>query len=195
MNYEAIVIGVSAGGLNALKAILPTLPVQYGIPLIIVQHIGPRSDGEWFRILGKLSNVKIKEAEEKEKIEPGTVYVAPPNYHLLIEKDRTLSLSISERVNFSRPSVDVLFESASDVYGDKLIGIVLTGANSDGAKGLKRIKENGGLAIVQDPSTAEISLMPESAIGTGPVDYVLSLEKIAELLIRLDQNNSDRGAT
>ncbi|EMY79804.1 protein-glutamate methylesterase CheB [Leptospira weilii serovar Ranarum str. ICFT] len=195
MNYEAIVIGVSAGGLNALKTILPTLPVRYGIPLIIVQHIGPRSDGEWLRILGRLSNVKIKEAEEKEKIEPGTVYAAPPNYHLLIERDRTISLSVSERVNFSRPSVDVLFESASDVYGDKLIGIVLTGANSDGAKGLKRIKDNGGLAIVQDPLTAEFALMPESAIGAVGVDCILSLEKIAELLIRLDQNNPNRGNT
>ncbi|EKR63832.1 protein-glutamate methylesterase CheB [Leptospira weilii str. 2006001853] len=195
MEYEAIVIGVSAGGMNAMKAILPSLPAEYGIPLVLVQHTGPRSDGTWFRILGDLCNIKIKEAEEKEKIESGTVYAAPPNYHLLIEKDRTFSLSISERVNFSRPSIDVLFESASDAYGDRLIGVVLTGANSDGAKGLKKIKENGGLAIVQDPLYSEVSLMPESAIRAGPVDYILSLEKITELLIRLDQNNLNRGHT
>ncbi|MBE8398656.1 chemotaxis protein CheB [Leptospira borgpetersenii] len=186
MKYEAIVIGVSAGGMNAMKTILPSLPAGYGIPLILVQHIGPRSDGTWIRVLRDFSRIKIKEAEEKEKIGPGTVYVAPPNYHLLIEKDKTVSLSTSERVNFSRPSIDVLFESASDAYGDGLIGIVLTGANSDGAKGLKKIKENGGLAIVQDPLYSEVSLMPESAIRAGPVDYILSLEKIAELLIRLD---------
>ncbi|MDQ7244465.1 chemotaxis protein CheB [Leptospira borgpetersenii] len=186
MKYEAIVIGVSAGGMNAMKTILSSLPAEYGIPLILVQHIGPRSDGTWIRVLRDFSKIKIKEAEEKEKIEPGTVYVAPPNYHLLIEKDKTISLSTSERVNFSRPSIDVLFESASDAYGDGLIGIVLTGANSDGAKGLKKIKENGGLAIVQDPLYSEVSLMPESAIRAGPVDYILFLEKIAELLIRLD---------
>ncbi|AVQ12511.1 Protein-glutamate methylesterase CheB [Leptospira santarosai] len=195
MNYEAIVMGVSAGGMNAMKTILPYLPSEYGIPLILVQHIGPRSDGTWFRILGDLCGIRIKEAEEKEKIEPGTVYVAPPNYHLLIEKDKTLSLAVTERVNFSRPSIDVLFESASDAYGDRLIGIVLTGANSDGAKGLKKIKENGGLAIVQDPLCSEASLMPESAIRAGPVDHILSLEKITELLIRLDLNNTDRGYT
>ncbi|ASV10690.1 MULTISPECIES: chemotaxis protein CheB [Leptospira] len=195
MNYEAIVMGVSAGGMNAMKTILPSLPSEYGIPLILVQHIGPRSDGTWFRILGDLCDIRIKEAEEKEKIEPGTVYVAPPNYHLLIERDKTVSLSVTERVNFSRPSIDVLFESASDAYGDRLIGIVLTGANSDGAKGLKKIKENGGLAIVQDPLCSEASLMPESAIRAGPVDHILSLEKITELLIRLDLNNTDRGYT
>ncbi|MDI7200735.1 chemotaxis protein CheB [Leptospira santarosai] len=188
-------MGVSAGGMNAMKTILPSLPSEYGIPLILVQHIGPRSDGTWFRILGDLCDIRIKEAEEKEKIEPGTVYVAPPNYHLLIERDKTVSLSVTERVNFSRPSIDVLFESASDAYGDRLIGIVLTGANSDGAKGLKKIKENGGLAIVQDPSCSEASLMPESAIRAGPVDHILSLEKITELLIRLDLNNTDRGYT
>ncbi|MDI7156548.1 chemotaxis protein CheB [Leptospira santarosai] len=195
MNYEAIVMGVSAGGMNAMKTILPSLPSEYGIPLILVQHIGPRSDGTWFRILGDLCDIRIKKAEEKEKIEPGTVYVAPPNYHLLIERDKTVSLSVTERVNFSRPSIDVLFESASDAYGDRLIGIVLTGANSDGAKGLKKIKENGGLAIVQDPLCSEASLMPESAIRAGPVDHILSLEKITELLIRLDLNNTDRGYT
>ncbi|WP_061296287.1 chemotaxis protein CheB [Leptospira interrogans] len=192
MNYEAIVIGVSAGGINAMKTILPTLPTQFGIPIVIVQHIGARSDGEWFRILEKLCNIKIKEAEEKEEIKSGMVYVAPPNYHLLIEKDRTFSFSIGERVNFSRPSIDVLFETASEVYEDKLIGVILTGANSDGAQGLKKIKENGGLAVVQDPLTAEIALMPRSAIEATSVDYVLSLEKIAELFIRLDQNNLEQ---
>lgn len=141
MKYGAIVIGVSAGGLNAMKTILPTLPAQFGIPIVVVQHIGARSDGEWFRILEKLCNVKIKEAEEKEEIKSGVVYVAPPNYHLLIERDRTFSFSIGERVNFSRPSIDVLFETASEVYGDKLIGVILTGANSDGAQGLKKLRK------------------------------------------------------
>ncbi|RHX79266.1 chemotaxis protein CheB [Leptospira yasudae] len=192
MKYEAIVVGVSSGGLNAMKTIFSALPADYEIPLIVVQHLSPRSDGEWIRILGRSSRIKIKEADEKETIEGPAVYVSPPNYHLLIEKNRTFSLSADERVNFARPSVDVLFESASEVYGEALIGIVLTGANSDGANGMKKIKANGGLAIVQDPTTAEAPFMPEAAIRACSVDHVLSLEKISEFLIRLNFKNSEK---
>ncbi|MBW0435681.1 chemotaxis protein CheB [Leptospira yasudae] len=192
MKYEAIVVGVSSGGLNAMKTIFSALPADYEIPLIVVQHLSPRSDGEWIRILGRSCRIKIKEADEKETINVSTVYVSPPNYHLLIEKNRTFSLSADERVNFARPSVDVLFESASEVYGEALIGIVLTGANSDGANGMKKIKANGGLAIVQDPTTAEAPFMPEAAIRACSVDYVLSLEKISEFLIRLNFKNSEK---
>jgi len=197
MNYEAIVIGVSSGGMNALNYIFSTLPADFSIPIIIVQHVSARSDNEWINLLNNKSNLTIKEADEKEKIacpteqsfgrETGKVYIAPANYHLLIEKDRTFSLTIDELVNFARPSIDVLFESAAEAYKNKLIGIVLTGANNDGAKGIKRIKECGGLAVIQDPETAESSTMPASAIAVIKPDYILSLEKIIELLIKIDK--------
>lgn len=185
MRYEAIVIGVSSGGMNALKVMFSLLPKDFNTPVIIVQHIGAHSDSHWIKLLNDKSNLPIKEADEKEKIENGKVYIAPPNYHLLIEKDKTFSLTVGERVNYSRPSIDVLFESAAEAYADKLIGIILTGSNNDGTKGIKRIKECGGLAIAQDPETAESSYMPASAIADVQVDYVLPLDGIADLLIKI----------
>jgi two-component system chemotaxis response regulator CheB len=185
MKYEAIVIGVSSGGMNALKFIFSTLPADFSIPIIIVQHVSARSDNEWINLLNNKSNLTIKEADEKDKIETGNVYIAAANYHLLIENDKTFSLTIDEHVNFARPSIDVLFESAAEAYKDKLIGIVLTGSNNDGAKGIKRIKELGGMVIIQDPKTAESSTMPESAIATVQPDYILSLEEIVQLLIKI----------
>jgi two-component system, chemotaxis family, protein-glutamate methylesterase/glutaminase len=187
MYYDAIVIGTSSGGMNALKFIFSALPVDFSIPIIIVQHISPRSDNQWIKLLNNNSKLYLKEADEKEKIEQGIVYIAPPNYHLMIERNKTFSLTIDERVNYSRPSIDVLFESAAEAYKNKLIGVILTGSNNDGTKGIKRIKENGGLTIAQDPETAESSYMPASAIAAIQPDYILSLEKITELLIKLDK--------
>lgn len=187
MRYEAIVIGVSSGGMNAMKVMFSLLPKDFTIPVIIVQHIGAHSDSQWIKLLNNKSNIPIKESDEKEKIENGNVYIAPPNYHLLIEKDKTFSLTVGERVNYSRPSIDELFESAAEAYADKLIGIVLTGSNNDGTNGLKRIKEYGGLTIAQDPKTAASAYMPASAIAAINPDYVLSLEGITELLITLDK--------
>ncbi len=189
MNYEAIVIGVSSGGMNALKFIFSALPARFSLPIIIVQHINARSDNEWIKLLNEKSNLTIKEADEKEKIASENIYIAPANYHLMIESDKTFSLTIDEYVNFARPSIDVLFESAAEAYKSKLIGIVLTGSNNDGAKGIKRIKELRGLAIVQDPETAESPTMPASAIAAIQPDYILSLEKIVELLLKITQNN------
>ena len=186
MHYKAIVIGVSSGGMNALKTIFSALPANFGIPIIIVQHVGANSDSQWINLLNEKSNLHLKEADEKEKIEKGNVYFAPPNYHLLIEKDNTFSLTIDERVNFARPSIDVLFESAAEAYNKKLIGVVLTGSNHDGSLGIKRIKECGGLAIIQDPKTAESSFMPKSAIAGITPDYILALKDIVELLIKID---------
>ncbi|MFV8342983.1 chemotaxis protein CheB [Flavobacterium sp. XS2P39] len=187
MQYDAIVIGVSSGGLNALKIIFAALPVHFNIPIIIVQHLGAHSDSNWIKILNEKSHLDIKEADEKEKIEKGKIYFAPPNYHLLIEKDKTFSLTIDQRVSFARPSIDVLFETAAEAYTNKLIGVVLTGSNYDGTEGIKRIKQCGGLAIIQDPKTAESAYMPASAIKAIVPDYVLSLEDIAEVLIIMDQ--------
>jgi two-component system chemotaxis response regulator CheB len=191
MHYEAIVIGVSSGGMNALKIISSALPIDFKIPIIIVQHVGAHSDSQWIQLLNEKSNLHVKEADEKEKIEKGTIYIAPPNYHLLIEKDKTFSLTIDERVNFARPSIDVLFESAAEAYRNKLIGIVLTGSNSDGTIGITRIKECGGLSIIQDPKTAESSYMPKSAITAIEPDYILSLENIIALLIELDHTKKE----
>lgn len=185
MKYEAVVIGVSSGGLNALKILLPALPADFGLPVIIVQHVGVHSENYWIGILNSMCKLQVKEADEKEIIEKGNVYIAPANYHLLVEKDHTLSLSVEQKVNFARPSIDVLFESAAEAYKEKLIGIILTGSNNDGTKGIKKIKDKGGIAIVQDPATAESPYMPSSAIAAGSTDYILSVEKIIHLLIEL----------
>ena len=190
MRYEAIVIGVSSGGMNALKILFSFLPKDFGIPIIIVQHVSSHSNNQWIKLLNDKSNLYIKEADEKEKIENGTIYIAPANYHLMIEINKTFSLTIDERVNYARPSIDVLFESAAEVYKDKLIGIVLTGSNNDGSKGVKRIKECGGFVIIQNPETAESSYMPASAIAAIKPDYILSLVDITDLLIKFDKQNN-----
>jgi two-component system chemotaxis response regulator CheB len=154
--YDAVVIGSSAGGLNALKTIFQGLDGTFPLPVIIVQHISPDSDNYLIHILNDMNKLKVKEADEKESPVAGTAYIAPPNYHLLVESDGTFTLTVDERVNYARPSIDVLFETAAEAWRGKLIGIILTGANNDGSKGLKRIKELGGLAVVQDPETAEV---------------------------------------
>lgn len=182
--YEAIVIGVSAGGMQALSTILPELPKDFSLPLIVVQHIQEGSKSGLSKYLDRISKILVKEADEKELIRPGTVYLAPASYHLLIEEDRTFSLSVDPRVNYARPSIDVLFESAADVYENGLIGVILTGANSDGSQGLKKIKQYGGLTIVQDPATAVAECMPLMAIQATEVDHVLRLEDIGPFLRR-----------
>ena len=185
MKYKAIVIGASAGGLNAIKTILTPLKAEFEVPILIVQHLSVHSDGYMARYLNEICKINVKEADEKEKVLPGNVYIAPSNYHLLIEKDETITLTVDPKVNYSRPAIDPLFESAAEVYKDELIGIILTGANSDGSEGLKKIKELGGIAIVQDPSTAEADFMPKAAIKITEVDYILSLDKISDKLIKL----------
>ena len=183
--YEAIVIGMAAGGMRALATILPHLPEDFSFPVMVVQHIAPDSDGFLAVHLNNLSRVRVKEAFDKEPIRPATVYLAPPNYHLLVERDRTLCLSVDERVHFARPSIDVLFQNAADVYAERLVGVVLTGANTDGSQGLKHIRHNGGLTIVQDPSTAESPCMPSAAIEAAKPDYIAGLAGIGPLLTSL----------
>ncbi|MEW6088018.1 MAG: chemotaxis protein CheB [bacterium] len=183
--YEAVVIGASAGGLNALQIILSTLSDKFSLPIIIAQHQHPRSKELLVKVLQGIGKIPVKEAIDKEKISPGVIYFAPADYHLMIEEDRSFALSMSEPVNFARPSIDVLFETAAEVYRNRLIGIILTGANSDGSAGLKRIKEYGGLAIVQDPKNAEVDSMPKAAIREAKPDFIVSLEKIGTLLNKL----------
>jgi len=182
IHYQAVVIGSSAGGLNALKLLFNELDEKFKLPVIIVQHISPNSENYLIQILNDLKKMSVKEADEKEKPEKGNAYIAPPNYHLLLEPDQTFSLTIDERVNYARPSIDVLFETAAEAYREKLIGIILTGANNDGSKGLKRIKEMGGLTIVQDPETAEVNSMPRAAILASAVDKIMSIKEIAGFL-------------
>ncbi len=184
-SYEAVVIGVSAGGLHALETILPLLPQDYGLPVMIVQHRSRTNDDFLHQFFDKLCLLHVIEAEEKMVAQAGHIYIAPPDYHLQVEMDRSLSLSVDPPVNWSRPSVDVLFETAAEAYRDKLVGVVMTGANNDGSKGLVRIKQLGGLTVIQDPKTAEVSQMPQGAIDAVGGDHVLSLVKIGQFLATL----------
>ncbi len=184
--YKVIVIGVSTGGTKALKTILSVLPSRFALSVIIVMHRHKDADGYLEQSLDNECKMRVKQADAREEIKAGVVYVAPPNYHLLIEDDGSFSLSVAGAVNYARPSVDVVFESAAEVYGKGLIGVVLTGANKDGSQGLKKIKEAGGLAIVQIPEKSEVSDMPRAAIAVVKPDYVLSLEKIGPLLRKLE---------
>jgi len=190
-NIEAIVIGGSAGALEALGMFLPDLPREFSIPIALVVHLPPTKPSVVPNVLGARCALHVKEPDDKEPLVPATLYVAPPNYHLLIEKNRSFSLSVDDPVLFSRPSIDVLFESAADAYGPGLAGVLLTGANEDGARGLRRIKDAGGLTIVQSPATAAVATMPEAALRHGKPSHVLPLQKIGAFLAHLD--GSTRG--
>lgn len=179
--YQAIVMGVSAGGIAALKAILPRLPETMCQPVIIVQHMSPDADDFLVQYFDKQCNLRVKEAEDKMPIKSRTIYFAPANYHLLVEEDKTFGLSTAERVQFSRPAIDVLFDTAAETFRDRLMGVILTGANSDGTSGIRTIRAFGGYAVAQSPETAEAPAMPGSAIDAG-VDMVLDLEKIAPFI-------------
>lgn len=183
--YKAIVIGTSFGGHEALKLILPQFEKGFPLAIIVVLHIGEHNNDTFINQLNAICNLVVKEAESMEPILQGTIYFAPPNYHLLIEDDFTFSLSNEERLNFSRPSIDILFESAAWAYTKSLIGVILTGANSDGANGLKVIKELGGKTIVQNPSSALAAAMPRAALEIIKPEKGVELEDIAGALIEL----------
>ncbi|MCK5230633.1 MAG: chemotaxis protein CheB [Desulfobulbaceae bacterium] len=186
--FRLVVIGGSAGSTIGLPLILAGLPHDLRLPVVVVRHIAPESTWEFFmRRTDADCALTIIEPDDKEPIFGGHVYMAPPNYHLLIERDYTFSLSVDEKVRYSRPSIDVLFETAADAYGESVIGVIMTGANDDGAAGLKKIKERGGYAIVQDPKTAQVDIMPKAAIAACDVDRILPLERIAEALLELER--------
>lgn len=186
-------MGASAGGMRALAAVLGRLPASFSLPISVVQHVDERADGYLAEHLDRLCAIRVKEAEDKEMMTAGTAYLAPAGYHLLVDPGGSFSLSIDERVNFVRPAIDVLFESAADAFGETLIGVVLTGANDDGAGGLKAVKQRGGLAIVQSPRTAEAKRMPESALAATTVDFVLDLDEIAARLVELCEEGVTHG--
>lgn len=180
---EIIVVGASAGGLKALEMILGGLPRGFSVPIVAVQHRARESSDTYAEVLGKGSALPVREIEDEDQLRAPGVYLAPPDYHVLIEPGR-MALSIDDPVSYSRPSIDVLFESAADVYGSRVCAVLLTGANADGSKGLVRVKQAGGYAIVQDPHTAESPEMPAAGIANAPVDVVLPLNEIAAELVR-----------
>lgn len=183
--YKAVVIGASAGGLSALTRVLEKLPANFALPIMVVQHRSKDERGLLEEVLQEKCNIRVTQANEKEEIGGNSVYIAPPDYHLLVESDMTFSLTTDDKVNFSRPSIDVLFETAAEVYRRTLIGIVLTGANSDGRRGIEAIRRCGGLTIAQDPAEAEFPAMPQASISSGAVTRVLSLNDIRAFLLTL----------
>jgi len=181
-NCKVVIIGGSAGSLNALMQILPDLSQLNGFAVVIVLHRKSTDDQTLEELIALKSSITVKIVEDKVPLVPGCIYVAPSNYHLLFEKNDTLSLDISEKINYSRPSIDVSFESASEIYGEALVGILLSGSNTDGTYGLKAIKAAGGTIVVQNPTVAEMPFMPHNAILNTNPDFVLDNQQILEFI-------------
>jgi two-component system chemotaxis response regulator CheB len=179
---QIVVVGMSAGGLRALEVVLGGLPASFPLPIITVQHRSRESEA-LSEVIASLVRLPVREAEDKDPVEAPGVYLAPPDYHLLLEPGR-FALSTDEAVGYSRPSIDVLFESAADSYGGAVLGVLLSGANHDGSRGLARIRAAGGASIVQDPRTAENGEMPSAAIAIGAADSVLPIKNIADEIVR-----------
>ncbi|MCE3605951.1 chemotaxis protein CheB [Massilia sp. P8910] len=184
---DAVVIGASAGGIDALLRILPVLPRHFGFSVIVVLHLPDDRDSRLAEVFQQRLAMPVRQADDKMPLEAGTVYFAPPGYHLSIERDFSFSLSQEDPVHFSRPAIDVLMESAADAYGERLAGILLTGASADGAAGMARIAACGGLTVVQDPLDAEIATMPLAAIRLRAPDAVLSVPAISALMAAMKE--------
>jgi two-component system chemotaxis response regulator CheB len=184
---DAIVLGASAGGIEALLMLLPSLSASFRVPILIVLHLPRDRPSLLPQVFAQRCALAVCEAADKEPVRAGTVYFAPPDYHLLVEAGPCLALSADEPVKFSRPSIDVLFESAADVYGPRLLGIILTGANEDGAEGLAAVHAAGGFTIVQEPDNAQVKQMVVAALNRNPASHALSLEGIAAVLHTLDE--------
>jgi two-component system chemotaxis response regulator CheB len=187
---DAIVFGASAGGVGALLTLFKGLPSGFALPLLVVLHLPDKRRSQLAEVFRQHLRIPVKEVDDKETIVPGTLYFAAAGYHVSVEQDFSLSLSLEDRVHYSRPSIDILFESAADAYGPRLAGVLLTGASADGARGLARIKEQGGLTLVQDPASAQVPIMPQAALALRAPDYVLSLNDIGPLLIELERTHA-----
>ncbi|MGY0219842.1 chemotaxis protein CheB [Endozoicomonadaceae bacterium StTr2] len=184
--YKAVVIGASAGGFELLVNLLEALPESFPLPVLVVIHTAS-SGNTLSQALAKAASLSVVEGVDKQTIQQGRIVVAPGGYHMLVEDDGYISLCVGERVCHSRPSIDVLFESAADVYGDKLIGVILSGANRDGANGMKYLCDQGGLPVVQDPATAVSPVMPKAVLKQCDVEHIVKPEEIPELLVQLAQ--------
>lgn len=182
--YDVVAIGSSAGGLKALMQVLRSLPKGFPSSIVVVQHLSPERKSWLPDLLGRSTALTVKQAEHGEILLPGTVYTAPPDEHLLVGPGK-IQLAHTQLVHFSRPSIDLLFESVAGTYGSRSIAVVLTGSGKDGSEGLRAIKEAGGVTLAQSPETAEFRPMPEAAVKTGCVDFILPLEKIGEKLAEL----------
>jgi two-component system chemotaxis response regulator CheB len=180
--FEIVALAASAGGLRALSEVLAGLPADFPAALVVVQHLDPRHRSLMAEILGRRTALAVRQAADDEHVQPGSVFIAPPDRHLLVNPDGLLSLTRTELVHFSRPSADLLLESVAASYRERAIGVILSGSGSDGAMGAKAIKKMGGTLIVQDPATAEFSGMPGAARQTGLADFVLPLEEISGAL-------------
>jgi two-component system chemotaxis response regulator CheB len=183
--FKAVVIGASAGAVQALLTILPALPAAYALPVLVVVHVPPDRSNVLVPLFQSKCQIPVKEAEDKEPVVGGVVYFAPSDYHLLVEADGALALSSDEMVNYSRPSIDVLFESAADAYGSALVGVILTGANHDGAAGLRAVLDGGGVVVVEDPVEAYAQAMPLAALDACPTARIMKLDAVASYLSRL----------
>ncbi|MES2511549.1 MAG: chemotaxis protein CheB [Pseudomonadota bacterium] len=187
--FEAVVIGASAGGVNALLGLLSALPKEFRLPIVALLHLPDDRESRLAEIFQHRSPIAVREARDKAPIEAATLYFAGAGYHLSIEEDHSFSLSCEAPVHFSRPSIDVLMASAADAYGPSLAGILLTGANYDGADGLARIRQKGGLTVVQDPREAQVATMPEAAIRKLQPDLILRMDAIRELILHMDKTS------
>ncbi|AWK05523.1 chemotaxis protein CheB [Flavobacterium crocinum] len=187
---KVVIIGGSAGSLQALLNILPFVENPVSFAIVIVVHRKNSDEQTLEDLIALRSKVNVKEVEDKVKLKTGFIYIAPSNYHLLFEKDETLSLDTSEKINYSRPSIDVSFESAAEIYGSELIGILLSGSNSDGTVGIKAIKQAGGTTVVQNPLSAEMSFMPNNAILHTSPDFILKTEEILEFIKEINQETA-----
>jgi two-component system chemotaxis response regulator CheB len=190
-----VALGASWGGLHAVETVLGALPRDFGVPIVIAQHrqVDANNDGMLVRLLDARCALTVCEADDKQALDPGVVLVAPPDYHLLVELG-TVALSVDAPLNYSRPSIDILFSSAADAYANRLTGVILTGSNSDGALGLAQVAERGGTAIVQDPETAERREMPDAALWATPEARVLALAEIGPALARLAATGVESGS-
>lgn len=186
-SVEAIVIGASAGGVEALLNILSPLREGFVLPIIVVLHLPDGRRSHLADVFDRRVAMRVQEAHDKTPIEAGTLYFAMPGYHLSVEQDRSFSLSLEDRVHYSRPAIDFLFESAADAYGPNLAAVLLTGANRDGASGMARVKRRGGLTIVQDPDEAQVATMPLAAMDTHQPDHILPIRGIGRLLVELER--------
>lgn len=186
MKRAMLVIGGSAGSLEFLIRTLPLLWAGYQLAIVIVLHRKSGGDSTLTEVLASRSALVVKEVEEKESILPGVIYIAPPDYHVLIERDFTFSLDYSEKVNYSRPSIDITFESAADVYGDGLACLLLSGSNADGVAGMKVARERGGIIAVQDPARSEMPFMPQRALDEVKVDFIVDEQNILAFWERCD---------
>jgi len=189
--FDIVLLAASAGGLAAISAVLGALPGDFPLPVVVVQHMDPRHGSLLAEILGRRTSLHVEEAQEGAHVAPATVFIAPPDRHLLVGPDGTLSLSQADPVHFVRPSADVLFESAAASFPGRAIGVVLSGTGSDSNMGVRAIRSGGGAVIAQDPASAEFAGMPQAAIDTGDVDHVLRLEEIGPALLAL----VDRGGS